>query len=497
MFRFDSSLIWRRAQKNKSTCTRSLKLYCPTYRTLQPCWNYQSSSSLDFSFHRYHLRRSFSASTRYFIEHDNIIVPPDEPREYQSSIAENQELTVNEEIPTTSSSYNLSDFPTDYLDGFIKTIQRNVDRILQQQSSSNQAVKERWQRHYEKERHRFFRKRNKKIKQLSVSEMWDRAVLFCNLPILSEPSHNNINDNNNDNEHLRVSPIFELPLNKQWEIDDLDQILQTMEETSVEGPDFEDSQTVDDSVLTNFESIYVSSHDDPNDRFHDAISRSISLLSVMKPNEWRNIEFERYEKEETKDNNMEEVEQSDDGDIDRFHNINIQDFLNEAAKNHYTISTVEANLLLAYLVTSIDADSDAIIHESIQLYNEMKLIETSGQQHCQPNATTYRILILAFNGRFTAPSEAIKLSQEMIEDSSAELTPEILVEVVKSCHSKMDLATARNLIDLALEKREIRPSIGSFILFIEMMKSQDLRDEALSFYDRLSEVRKLKLYRFL
>jgi hypothetical protein len=127
----------------------------------------------------------------------------------------------------------------------------------------------------------------------------------------------------------------------------------------------------------------------------------------------------------------------------------------------------------------------------------MKLIETSGQQHCQPNATTYRILILAFNGRFTAPSEAIKLSQEMIEDSSAELTPEILVEVVKSCHSKMDLATARNLIDLALEKREIRPSIGSFILFIEMMKSQDLRDEALSFYDRLSEVRKLKLYRFL
>jgi hypothetical protein len=455
--------------------------------------------------------------------------------------------------PSSVSSPN-HNFPKAYLDEFAKTIQSNVDQVLervasstttnksqqtqqqQQQDGSHRSpkgLKERYQQLFEKERQRFRRQQKQKRPKQSVSEMWDQALLSTGrlFPIHSETSRPNDDDhsvrqNNSfkisrhdeDNQFIQqrqrhLSPIFELPLNTQSEIDNLDEFLQTLQKETLDDTTDLEEETDDDSfsMMINEASFLPPLPDNPNEIYHDAITRSISLLRVMKPDEWRRFELEIYNEEEeagavidhdefariddsvVKENelrlNVDDVEENDGGFNARLDKFMVDDFLHEAARNRYPLSTLEANLLLSHLVTLVNVDSDTIIRACMQLYDEMKLLSESGRHHCQPDSTTYRILVLALNGRLAAPSEAIKLSHEMIENSFAELSPEVFLEVMKACHAKMDLTTARKLVGLALENHEIRPPVSSFILFAEMMKIHDLRDEALSFFDQLQKVR--------
>jgi len=168
----------------------------------------------------------------------------------------------------------------------------------------------------------------------------------------------------------------------------------------------------------------------------------------------------------------------------------VQEFLQHVMEQKCGLTTPMVNLLLAQLVASTEIENKVIGDGCLQIFEEMKILAESGQCKCRPDSTTYRILILAFSRRLQGMGEAIKLSQEMMESSSIDITPELLNEAIRACHAKTELSVAKILMNSALSNHRVRINVGSCILYTEMLKTRKLDQEAIDFFSRIQKVRK-------
>jgi hypothetical protein len=75
--------------------------------------------------------------------------------------------------------------------------------------------------------------------------------------------------------------------------------------------------------------------------------------------------------------------------------------------------------------------------------------------------TTTLTTTLCSHRHFLATCEAIKNIT-----STEDLTPEIFLEAMKTCHGEMDLKSARELMDLAVVDGVVRPSLGTYLILV-------------------------------
>jgi hypothetical protein len=235
--------------------------------------------------------------------------------------------------------------------------------------------------------------------------------------------------------------------------------------------------------------------------FADAIEKTLALLASMDANEW--IEFESGTRPNEEDENDEDLpfeEEALEGlDISLTsgvatkakHSIEIDDvhdLILDASSGNYVLTTFESNLLLARLVTSTDITSEALLNVVMQVYSEMKTLGVTGRHQSAPNATTYRILILALSRRFQAKGEAVKLFQEMMS-SSSKLNPDAFLAGMQACYERSEIKIARQLMLEAIDDESFQPSVGSYLILLDMLKYQNLWKEALELLNMSLKVR--------
>jgi hypothetical protein len=446
------------------------------------------------------------------------------------SDAKNSFTPKPQEQEEQQSLHATSDFAvvTDYLESFVQAIKDNVDRVVEQRmisrsiaSSSDSTgnpktkknVAELWKIEFYREKDRHKRKfgNNKR----TIGQKWEKALQSAEFSPIFEienagEDHIMMGGMNEISTPIQqLSPIFELPLDDDLRIQNLDTILSLHDEVEP-NENVDETGDSEEELIEDFKDTIASPEDhhlnngtnSNSDAYYDAIFRSVSLLAVMDAYDWRRFDTDRlsnHQKKEAQQFNNCEPEDNRIPDTSRVefspsNSKTFDQFLDELTSRNYVLTPLEANLLLAYIVSSPDMDLDLMIDRCIQVYDEMTIIAESGLPGCKPDATTYRILILAFNKRFMAPGEAIKISMKMMNDASVKLNPEVFLEAMKACYAKMDIESAREMMNIAISNNRVRPSVESYIIFTDLMKSQDFRQEALNFLDRLHQVRSLKLH---
>jgi hypothetical protein len=409
----------------------------------------------------------------------------------------------------------------DLFDSMVQAINDNVKAILEKhqqlissntnESTQSRTIQERWLTVFEREKRMLRRTmRNNHPKTTSCDELWSKALVAMHQHEPFSPPTSSQERFDFDDEVLTAqlyhSPIFGLAMNDQFGIDDMDACVVNHVNKEPLQDVLDDREEEEDLTmqLQELESLVGKSlNDDMRQQrlYHEAMLRSIALLSVMDVKDWRRIEC----RDLTTDNEGEETDGSESADEDegkksaQYVELNLSEtgavnrFLEEPSEEQrqYTLSTLQGNLMLAHLVASVDADSNTLANECVQIYREMKLLGECGQTLCQPDATTYRILLLALNQRFIAPAEAINLSQSVLKDETIDVTPPLFLEAMKACHLKMDLNTARSLMGEIFADKRFKPSLGSYMLFFDMLKANDLRTEALEFIRRVHQTQLL------
>ena len=301
---------------------------------------------------------------------------------------------------------------------------------------------------------------------------------------------------------IHISPIYRMKINQHQNLEDFEAQLpiQRKDDSDPNRAKFEMQpialrRTTNDKI-TKWNTI---------DMRNNAILQSISLLIAMTPEDWRtdwSIQT-NFEKKIGTDTNvvlktaLREVISPEKKPVDRdTHPSHIQDkrskvpiFFQRAVEHKYVLTTSLMNLLLAHLVTSNERDNEDVGRGCLQLFEEMKMLEGSGQHKCGPDSITYRILILAFSRRFQGMDEAVMLSQDMIVNSSIDISPELLNDALEACRVKNELTVARILIDSALSNHQIRINGGSCITFTDILKTRNFHEEAIDFYCRMKKVR--------
>jgi hypothetical protein len=387
----------------------------------------------------------------------------------------------------------------------------------------------------------------------TMEDDWDDALRSIGLPSLSTttaieamniplipPRENNVSADDGDNElsskidFTTVTPLFGLAVDDDTCVRDWEGILMRDSESvvelnpavdAVEIMDFDDD-TVQCGKQLHVQSSNPTTNDDDDSSsssssnehvYHDSILQAVALLRVTNPNDWikfdscRSLHFVGADIENAASETQSALDASakqqgvlnglDPDEYDWAKNDDSNDassmlrgFLQEVVDRKHATTTLEANLCLAQLATSTVMEADAILEGCLRIYNEMRIVTDSGQSGCQPDSTTYRLLILSFNRRLMAHGQAIKLCRAMTADETASiLTPEAFMEGIKACKAKMDLITANAMMDCALTKDLVQPSVGSCIAFVDMMKMQQLRDEAIAFFHRVHQARILSL----
>ena len=406
------------------------------------------------------------------------------------------------------------------------------DRHIQNENTAATQIKsnlrKRWERILgrEKERHR---RRNRigsktinlKYTKSSIEEQWDDAFrrygyriiprsyegesAFGGLGIVNdEIAATNKKDESQD---VHLSPIFRFLVNEQLCLEDF--------ETLISDEGIEDNHVTSDGnieiqpVILNNSINKQKKKGDRSEIHHNSILRTISLLVAMKPEDWRrfdsgipiNIEIHTDTNENSAKNSLLHnkiyAEQEFVYDGTNFNEIHsnmtkVREFLQHVTDQKYGLTTSIVNLLLAHLVASTEIESKVIGDGCLQIFEEMKMLAESGQCKCRPDSTTYRILILAFSRRLQGMGEAVKLSQEMMESSSIDITPELLNEALRACHAKTELTVAKILMNSALSNHRVRINVGSCILFTEMLKTRKLDQEAIDFFSRIQQVRRIR-----
>ena len=416
------------------------------------------------------------------------------------------------------------DIASKFLDYFAQTIQRDVCSLISKvddaennfvttgpntaSASTGTRMKKsnimkRWEKIFEKEKERHrcrngIRSKNnlKYIKSSSVEEQWNNALHRCGYPPIEQRSYNDVQSSTITKDEI-TTPIFGFPVNEQLSLEDIETLILNRKNE-------EDNQHPTCSQEYNKTKDKVSS-DSINDKtevsseiYDSAILRSVALLMAMKSEDWRqfdlgktlNIEFQGDVDVNNSGycashNGIHTKEQEF---VTDRSNTNIHQFLQHVTARKWPLTTSIINLLLAHLAVSTDMENRVIGDGCLQIYKEMKVLAESGQYNCKPDSTTYRILTLVFSRRLQGEGEAIKLTQEMMENSSIEITPDLLTEAIRACRAMMQLDVAKRLMDTTLRNCRVRINVDSCIIFTEMMKSQNLYREAIDYFSRIQQV---------
>jgi hypothetical protein len=296
-----------------------------------------------------------------------------------------------------------------------------------------------------------------------------------------------IDKSNESSEGIYLSPIFRLQVNQQQGLIDF--------ETTLSIGRKEDYDNLINHVEVrpvDFNSAIKDEQKKGNrmDAHNKAILESISLLIAMTPEDWR--KYDSNVRLNVENNEQELV--NDDTNLNQIltNKNKTHYFLRHIMEQKYVLTTSLVNLLLAHLVTSTEIENQEAGNGCLQIFKEMKMLVQSGQHECRPDSTTYRILILAFSRRFQGMGEAVKLSQDMVENSSTDINPELLNEALRACRAKTELTVARSLMDFALSNHQIKINAGSCIIYTEMLKNRKLHEEAIDLFSRIKKVRKFR-----
>ena len=291
----------------------------------------------------------------------------------------------------------------------------------------------------------------------------------------------------------------------------------------------EDKDVVEDGDLEEIKD-YFNDRLNPS-KINKSIYDAIAILSTLKPNEWKIInsrirsssknDFETDDNEEDFDihvsvegifsgegdksncnnnNNADDIDavidtqhhDDDTGDDDDVIS-GVYQLLDTLQLEGESLTTVEANLLLARLATDKTAPIDDVLNLSMQIYREMVVLQNSGRGVNGPDITTYRIMILALSGRLMAYREAVNVSMRMIDELSlsqnVDVSASALLNAMQACYLAKDIEAAERLIDFTFVKccddsSSFRPSIGSILLMLDMLKRKNAQSKALELFDR-------------
>ena len=409
-----------------------------------------------------------------------------------------------------------------FLDTFPQTIDNNVNEIILK--VDNSGLKKRWQKIFKKEKEWHLRrnqvKSNKKkvnTANLSIEEQWNQALQrkgYCIVRRTSseeeqyeEPSfdvlelendHSEFDERHEFADDTILSPIFGLPFDEEESFLDFEMALAA-------------EQNEENDDLKNYFGVQrmenpLDDEDNEEDRskmHSNAILKSISLLIAMRRRDWRKYDSSVHliADIKTRDNIQSKGDNAgaDHDMLDYDANqseINgsgnkTHEFLQHVMEHKSVLTTSVLNLLLAHLLTSNEIDNQEVADSCLQIFEEMKMLRMSGRYDCQPDSTTYRLLILAFSRRFKASGEALKISQDMVEHSSINISPGLFNEALRVCREKTELNVARMMMDSAMRKDRIRINAASCIIYTEILKTGKLDEEAVDLFSRIKKVRRL------
>ena len=413
-----------------------------------------------------------------------------------------------------------------FLNFFVDRVQANVDTMISLVDGGKEGqrldgmtkgsiarnekqLSQRWRNSMKIETERF-RRRNglvkKPLHKMTLEEQWDEVLSESSLPFSNSLVENLVDGNDSSSEAYDVvTPIFGFRTEEGRLLNiDLDNIMNDgsrhiSNQSSAENAEYEPTPSpFDDGPRVTKRD--VERQIDPHT---ESILRTIALFYAITKKEWAMIdrnkdwEFEIGAVDSENALQLDEVhdfqgdnqgeDEADQHEIDQVHEL-----MRDIRSKKYHLTTTESNLLLAKILTSMDTPVDIMLSQSLQLYGEMKLLRETGREESGPDATTYRMLILALSRRMMALGEAVSLSQEMME-SSVELTPEAFLDGMHACISKSDMDAAWKMIFFARNDHQgkpFRPSIAAYALMLEMMKQRNLQEDAIDLFKRVEEVRK-------
>ena len=430
------------------------------------------------------------------------------------------------EITPTTTTVSRRDF---IIESFAKQTIDNVHGIInfletkQTKKGRNINLSRKWQKVLKFERKAYYYRlnsHNKTMKStMSIEELWDEALDAANIPFLEkssllvqeeeEPSSSVsqeeksegtetyidlMNTNDGENDTITLSPILGLNLDENGrivKIDDDDSLL------------FDDDEEEEiNGSITDIVEGFVLPNKNREKIQQDAILRAIALLSASTVDEW-DVFDSRHQQgsdEELNNNNDDDEEEISKIDLDPSTTVTsttttttvgiIDELLTDMENGKYTLTTKESNLLLAQLVTSMDLSVDAILNQSLHLFEQMKTLSYSGREESGPDVYTFRILMTALSRRLMATGEALKLCDEILDSPAVEFTPEAFLNCTDICFTRNDLTAATKLLNTVIERdSSFRPPIDSYIRIIEMMKKQNLQTEAFDLLKQTQQVR--------
>lgn len=379
-----------------------------------------------------------------------------------------------------------------------ETVEKNVETIIQQIDNGssmqqkidtnvdpNQADKKaknslaaRWSVAYQSEIQKYHKRRTKgekkRFQKMTIDEEWDAALGFISSQV--ESSKVAMKAVSFSSEH-GVSPLFGLPIDKNGHllmngkpVDDSDYYkfgdalhmlaaIPKSQPTILNATDIEMATT---SPLVN--------EIGNDDHVFDTIYKAVALLSSMTPQGWK--QFDRLPPHG--DNAPDELS-------------HIRELLYHSQESRYTLSSSECNLLLAQLLTSPTLADEVILEKTLQIFQEMTNLSSVDEGGA--DSLTYRLLFLGLPRRLSAASEAASLCKIMTK-TNASVTSETFLEAMKVCQSCDDIGVARELVRHAMDpSTPVRPTARSFHVWMDMLKSRNMLDDALQSYQSILEVR--------
>jgi hypothetical protein len=198
----------------------------------------------------------------------------------------------------------------DLFDSMVQAINDNVKAILEKhqqlissntnESTQSRTIQERWLTVFEREKRMLRRTmRNNHPKTTSCDELWSKALVAMHQHEPFSPPTSSQERFDFDDEVLTAqlyhSPIFGLAMNDQFGIDDMDACVVNHVNKEPLQDVLDDREEEEDLTmqLQELESLVGKSlNDDMRQQrlYHEAMLRSIALLSVMDVKDWRRIE---------------------------------------------------------------------------------------------------------------------------------------------------------------------------------------------------------------
>jgi hypothetical protein len=338
--------------------------------------------------------------------------------------------------------------------------------------------------------------------RMSTEDAWDEVMLELDIPFDETTSLKSPSPLQGVSNSLRDerSPILGLKIDEDGFLENLNGT--GNEALSRDGTTTETSDEDFDEDLAEIRRYFSDRNSSSSDSRENTICKAIAILGATKAEEWQLIDYRVGSNDFSQDVETSggigdtDVESDSDSDSDSdmdsdagdLHDI--YDLLDDLHHEGDSLTTGEANLLLARLTTDTNASVEEILDISLQLYGAMVALNNSGRIDSGPDITTYRILLLALSGRLMALGEAVKLSMEMLE-SDLQPDSDALLNAMQACHRSHDIGAAERLMDFALEScsDSFRPSLGSYMIMLDMLKKKNSQKAAFGLLEQSDKVR--------